>query len=273
MCELMALSFARPVSADFSIRAFAARDQENADGWGLAWYPDRSLVLVKEPLRWSSSEYTRFLESYPRLRARIYIAHVRHGTTGGHPTHADTHPFARELGGREWCFAHNGTLLGCERLPLGRFHPIGRTDSEHVYCHLLDEVSRRPNRLETTPEWKWLHDKLADLNRLGKLNALLTDGRRLFCYHDAAGYKGLNFRPVHLHDRETRHFEDPTMQVDLRGPTAVNRGVAVATCPLTATGWRTFQPGELLVMEEGCVRFSSHRPADDPVFTSGEGSQ
>jgi len=37
MCELMAMCFEAPVSADFSIREFAARGEENADGWGLGW--------------------------------------------------------------------------------------------------------------------------------------------------------------------------------------------------------------------------------------------
>ena len=55
MCELMAMSFAEPIAADFSIREFAHRGEENADGWGLAWYPDRSLAIVKEPVRWGSS--------------------------------------------------------------------------------------------------------------------------------------------------------------------------------------------------------------------------
>ena len=37
MCELMGMSFARPVLASVSIQAFSQRSQENADGWGLAW--------------------------------------------------------------------------------------------------------------------------------------------------------------------------------------------------------------------------------------------
>ena len=37
MCELMAMSFEAPVSADFSLREFAARGEENPDGWGLGW--------------------------------------------------------------------------------------------------------------------------------------------------------------------------------------------------------------------------------------------
>ena len=52
MCELMGLSFERPLAADLSIRAFGTRGEENADGWGLAWYPDRAAAIVKEPIKW-----------------------------------------------------------------------------------------------------------------------------------------------------------------------------------------------------------------------------
>ena len=89
MCELLGLSFARPIPADFSIRPFALRATDNADGWGLAWYPDRSVALLKEPLKWQASQITTFLETYSGLLARIYIAHVRHKTTGGEATHAE----------------------------------------------------------------------------------------------------------------------------------------------------------------------------------------
>ena len=83
MCELLGLSFAKSIPADFSIREFALRSDENADGWGLGWYPDQSVAIVKEPLRWQASAHTGFLETYSNLQAPIYIAHVRHKTTGG----------------------------------------------------------------------------------------------------------------------------------------------------------------------------------------------
>jgi glutamine amidotransferase len=273
MCELMGLSFARPISADFSIHAFAPRSDENADGWGLAWYPDRSLALVKEPVQWETSTYTRFLESYPRLLASIYIAHIRHRTTGGPPTHADTHPFRRELAGRDYCFAHNGTLLGFLELPLGRYHPVGATDSERVFCYLLEEVAQRVGHLDDAGGWDWLHGRLAELNRGGKLNCVLSDGRRLFCYHDAAAYKGLAFRPVRMHDHERRRFEDPVLHVSLDGSAEVNHGFVVATCPLSNSGWHSFQAGELIVLEEGRVAFSSHRRVDDAVFAGRKGDR
>jgi glutamine amidotransferase len=252
----LGLCFAKPIPADFSIREFSLRSEENADGWGLGWYPDQSLAIVKEPVRWQTSPYSGFLETYPNLQASIYIAHVRHKTTGGVATHADTHPFSRELAGRDFCFAHNGTLEGSFwDLPLGRFRPLGHTDSEYLFCHLLDEVARRPHLLDQEGDWRWLGETLAALNRWGKLNCLLSDGRRLFCYHDAAGYKGLHLREVRIRDNEIRRFEDAAVTIDLAGE-AVNHGFVVATRPLSHSGWRSFHQGGLMVFEGGVLRYS-----------------
>jgi predicted glutamine amidotransferase len=267
MCELMGLSFARPISADFSLQAFAGRGVENADGWGLAWYPDRAVAVVKEPARWGQTPYTAFLESYPGLRSSLYLAHVRRRTTGGEPTYSDTHPFARELGGRDYCFAHNGTLRGrIWELPLGRFLPVGHTDSERAFCYLLDVIARRSGPLTTAEDWAWLRAELLRLNELGPMNCLLSDGERLVCYHDQTGYKGLTFREVRLRDGETRRFEDGEWKVDL-SEGAVNRGFVVATNPLSSYGWLRFLPGELMVLQGGYVRFSSHRSLADTLLS------
>src|SRR4051812_11096089 len=142
MCELMGLCAQERISADFSIREFAGRDQQNLDGWGLAWYPDQSASLIKEPVSWQASQFTDFLEKYHAIRSRIYIAHVRHKTVGGEPTHADTHPFIRELGGREYVFAHNGTLKNIPSADrVARFCPVGSTDSERGFCFLLERLA------------------------------------------------------------------------------------------------------------------------------------
>jgi glutamine amidotransferase len=260
MCELMGLSFAQPISADFSIREFALRGEENADGWGLAWYPDASVALIKEPIEWRTSKHTRFLETYPHLLSPIYIAHVRHKTIGGAPTHADTHPFTRELEGRDYTFAHNGSLHGLpEKFPLGRFRPTGATDSEYAFCHILDEAARTTGFLATENGWRWLHGKLLAMNALGNLNCLLSDGRRLFAYHDMAAYKGLCLRQVHIHSDETRRFEDSQVKIDLASEEGkpLNHGYVIATRPLSTSGWQPFAGGQLIVLEAGEVRFSS----------------
>jgi glutamine amidotransferase len=259
MCELMGMCFARPISADFSIREFAIRCEENADGWGLAWYPDQSLAIVKEPVCWTASPYTSFLEKYPRLLSSIYVAHVRDRSVGGEPTHADTHPFARELYGREYCFAHNGTLTDFSaEFHLGRYRPVGATDSEYMFCHLIEELALRQRHLDGDGDWHWLREKLLALNRRGNLTCLLADGLRLFSYRDITEAKGLSFRKVYFASHEVRRSEDSKRQFDLEAET-VNCGYVIATSPLSQDGWHDLLPGELIVLDSGRICFSSGR--------------
>jgi predicted glutamine amidotransferase len=261
MCELMGLSFAKPIAADFSIRKFALRAADNADGWGLAWYPDRSAAIVKEALDWRESAYSKFLESYARLRSPIYVAHVRHRSTGGPPTYADTHPFSRELDGRHFCFAHNGTIRDFGELPLGRFHPIGATDSERLFCHLLSLIAHHGSALDTRDDWLWLHENLQQLNQRGTLNCLLTDGQRLFCYHDQTAWKGLSYRPLRFENDADRRLQDSTVALTLDAD-RYNTGYVIATWPLSESGWKSFVPGELRVLEGGSVLLTTHAPPE-----------
>jgi predicted glutamine amidotransferase len=267
MCELMGMSFAKPIVARVSIQAFSERSGENPDGWGLAWYPDRSLALVKQPVRWTV-QHTQFLEHYPGLLSSIYIAHVRQKTSGSVPTHADTHPFARELNGREYCFAHNGTLTGAFwQKPLGRFRPIGATDSEYLFCLLLAELEQGEGRLESEQQWTWLHDLLLRLNEFGRLNCILADGDRLMVYHDKNGWKNLTYHNVFLHQDSMHHFGDATVAVNLQAE-PVNHGTIVATNPLSVDGWERFLPGELKVLHAGNIAFTCRMALPDRVAAS-----
>jgi predicted glutamine amidotransferase len=286
MCELMGMSFARPVVASVSIQAFSERSKDNPDGWGLAWYPDRSLALVKQPVRWSV-QHTQFLEHYPGLLSSIYVAHVRQRTVGSTPTHADTHPFARELNGREYCFAHNGTLAGdFWQRPLGRFRPVGKTDSEFVFCLLLAELESFANLAEefertnddgcfkharpnAEQQWKWLHQYLLRLNDYGKINCILTDGEWMLVYHDKHGWKNLTYRNVFLHEDSQHHFGDATLAVSLQAA-PVNHGVIVATNPLSVEGWERFLPGEMKVLHEGQIALTSRAGLHEAVSKPGQ---
>jgi glutamine amidotransferase len=256
MCELMGLSFDEPVSAEFSLRDFAFRDAENPDGWGLAWYPDQAVALVKEALTWRHSGYSRFLQNYHGVRARIYLAHVRRRTTGGPPTYADTHPFSRVYRGREFCFAHNGTIEHFGSLTVEQYLPIGATDSERLFCHLLDTMLARDESLTDEAGWHWLWETLLRINRHATLNCLLSDGQRLFAYRDLHGWKGLALRKLRFHEPGQRVFDDGITEMAVAGE-AANHGCVVATRPLSATGWHPLTQGSLVVLEGGMIRFTS----------------
>jgi predicted glutamine amidotransferase len=274
MCELMGMSFAKPVVANVTIQEFSQRSQENADGWGLAWYPDRSLAMVKQPVRWSV-QHTQFLEHYPGLLSSIYVGHMRQRTTGSTPTHADTHPFSRELNGRDYCFAHNGTLAGeFWRRPLARSKPIGGTDSEYLFClvlaelesftHVVDEIAEARHfnshqddgKLATEQCWKWLHQFLIHMNEYGRLNCILSDGERLLAYHDKHAWKNLTYRTVFMRQDSDQTFGDATVAVNLQAQ-PVNHGVIVATNPLSIEGWSRFSPGEMKILYQGNIEFSA----------------
>src|SRR5205085_2616262 len=76
------------------------------------------------------------------IKTLLAIAHVRRRTRGK-VSLANTHPFVRELWGRTFTFAHNGTVKCVRRRPLERFKPIGNTDSEYAFCVMLEALHER----------------------------------------------------------------------------------------------------------------------------------
>ncbi|MEM1689123.1 MAG: class II glutamine amidotransferase [Candidatus Hadarchaeales archaeon] len=262
MCELLGMIFNQPVRPNLSFRGFRLRGEKNRDGWGIAYYPDESVQVIKEPIRAGESLLSEFIKDYPEIRSKIIIAHVR-CTSGSPVTHKNTHPFQRELGGKEFVFAHNGTLHNYRALKIGRFRPVGETDSEHAFCHILasleseiEEGSLDINNW-SKGNFRWLHDKLREINSYGDFNCLMSDGEYLFCYHDMSGYSGLcfvrrkaPFCTVRLRD------EDFEVNLDAEKDPS-QRGFIIASRELTYERWKKFERGELIVFRNGDMVFSS----------------
>lgn len=86
--------------------------------------------MVKEPRPAPKSPIATLIER--GVRSHLIISHVRPASRGGLSI-VNTHPSARRLWGRDWIFAHNGTLRGfienyADKLEW--WHPSGETDSE-----------------------------------------------------------------------------------------------------------------------------------------------
>ena len=82
------------------------------DGWGIAWYDERDVRVVKETSPAAGSPCVRFIQDNPFVSPFV-ISHVRRATRGGIALR-NCQPFVRELGGAWHSFAHNGDLAGID---------------------------------------------------------------------------------------------------------------------------------------------------------------
>lgn len=256
MCELFGMSFNQPVRPSLSFRGFRNRGSFNPDGWGIAYYPDRAAQIIKEPVKAEESGLSSFLKDYDGLESNIFIAHVRISSVGGE-NFSNTHPFQRELFGKEYVFVHNGTLRGYEEFKVNRFKPVGDTDSEYAFCHIMEAIRERGVTRWKKEDLDWLSKLLKKINALGNFNCIFSDGEHLFCYHDRNGYNGLVYvRREAPFDRISLKDEDFT--IDLREDKDTSqKGYIIATHPLTNEGWIRFCMGELVVFKRGEIVYTS----------------
>jgi len=258
MCELLGLTFNMRIDPKISFTGFRLRGEENPDGWGVAFYPDISAQIYKEPIAADKSVLSKFVKEYSEMKSKIFISHVRY-ITQGEKSYRNTHPFMREFTGKNYVFAHNGTVRNYERFIVGNNIPIGETDSEHIFCHLLYNFIERSITMWSFEDFSWLREILASINESGKLNCLFSDGKYLFCYHDINGYKGLSF----VHRKAPFNnikLIDNDWEINLAEVKSSDQiGYIIATKPLTNESWQTFEKGELLIFKDGKIVYSNCR--------------
>lgn len=264
MCELFALSSSRPTDVRFSLEAFARHgglEGPHKDGWGIAYYDEGDVRLIKEPHAAADSACVRFIQDHP-FRANLVVSHVRRATRGT-PALRNCQPFVRELGGRMHVFAHNGDLdpdVLAAVAPPGRFRPVGETDSERAFCALLAMLE--PGWAAGVPPLEWRLAAVARfaaaLRPLGPANYLYTDGDALFVHaHRRHHGDGRPPHPPGLH-LLCRRCVEGTEAAERKGR-AVAVGskqevVLAASVPLTREpGWQVLAEGELVVVRQGRI--------------------
>lgn len=268
MCELLAMSSLEPATLSISLEAFSERGGLRAphkDGWGAAFYSGRDARRLRETGAASGSSGIRFLREQ-EYRSNLVLAHVRQATTGA-VSLENTQPFARELGGRMHVFAHNGDLIGLEAATtahLGRFRPIGDTDSEHAFCLLLARMESIWSAAEPPP----LEARLAIitafaslLRPLGPANFLYADADYLYVHghertQEATGQVGppglyslCRTCPSKREGRPPRPIEGLTLGLT----EARQRVTLVASVPLTREAWEPVEYGEVLAIQGGQI--------------------
>ncbi|MDD2944422.1 class II glutamine amidotransferase [Acinetobacter haemolyticus] len=251
MCQLLGMNCATPTDVTFSFRGFSQRagiTSDHCDGFGIAFFEDKACRLFVDNQSAVESPIAELIRNYP-IKSRNVIAHIRKATQGKINLE-NSHPFSRELWGRQWIFAHNGDLHDFNPTLSGRFTPVGNTDSERAFCYLLDQLVLKFGYHE--PKLDQVFDLLAEVSpkiaEHGTFNFCLSNGQALFTYAITKLHwlvREYPFKPAQLIDLD--------VEVDFSQVTTPEDRVAVITTePLTQNEtWNAFVPGEMILFQDG----------------------
>jgi transglutaminase-like putative cysteine protease/predicted glutamine amidotransferase len=254
------MSFEGELAPSFTLHCLEV-GHELPDGWGLGYYPagEPSAAILKEPAPPQGSMRSQLALAWEQVASSLFVLHIRHATWGA-LSDANTQPFSRTWGRRDWLMAHAGSLD--RKLPdaLGPFEPVGSTDTEQLFCELLNRCHDRDWRsladvdLDTVAGW------LAEWGERGGLALCLTDGRDLLVHADRRG------DPLWLGKLAPPYskiaFGDRDLEIDLTRRGAKSRkGIIACSARLDprdgdaghALAWQQLAPGSLVVIREGAV--------------------
>ncbi|MBD1576151.1 class II glutamine amidotransferase [Vibrio sp. S11_S32] len=253
MCELLGMSANVPTDICFSFTGLIQRGGKtgpHSDGWGITFYEGKGCRNFKDPKPSCHSKIAELVQNYP-IKSCAVISHIRQANRG-EVNLENTHPFTRELWGKNWTFAHNGQLSGYDDLQTGRHRPIGETDSEQSFCWLLKQLEDKypePPHARQMPEvFQFIAACCDELKQLGVFNMLLSDGEfvMMYCTNNLHWItRRAPFGKASLIDEE--------VTIDFQQETTPNDVVSViATQPLTDNErWHKMKPSEYGVFQFG----------------------
>ncbi|MDR9426004.1 MAG: class II glutamine amidotransferase [Marinobacter sp.] len=267
MCELLAMSANTPTDLCFSFTGLTRRGGETGphkDGWGVTFYEGKGVRSFHDAGASANSRIAEMVQTHP-IKSEVAICHIRQANVG-QICLANTHPFIRELWGRYWVFAHNGQLSGF-RAAEGFYEPVGSTDSEALFCDMLNHLRRQCRRDDPVEK---VVELLVRLSRAyaseGVFNLLLSNGDWLFTYCTtkmACITRRAPFRPARLKDADvTVDFESETTPDDIVS--------VIVTEPLTTDEtWDIYQPGEWRLWRKGEVVLSGFAQTHSSTTVQG----
>lgn len=269
MCELLGMSANVPTDICFSFSGLMRRGGHtgpHADGWGIVLYEGKGCRAFHDQNPSARSEVARFIRGYS-IKSQIVLCHIRKANRG-RVVLENTHPFVRELWGRNWSFAHNGQLRHVKKWPLNTFRPVGTTDSEHAFCWMLGQLRERWTDMPALSTLRAAIDELAKtIAKHGVFNMILSDGRALYCFRST--------NLVYLTRRApfgAATLIDEDLSVDFSRVTSGSDVVTiVATRPLTRDErWATIEKGGVVAFRQGEMFIGSGRRRVSSSVGAGE---
>lgn len=253
MCQLLGMNCAAPTDITFSFKGFSQRagiTSDHSDGFGIAFFEDKACRLFVDNQSAVVSPIADLVRNYP-IKSRNVIAHIRKATQGK-ITLENSHPFMRELWGRQWIFAHNGDLHNFHPHLAGRFTPVGSTDSELAFCYLLEQLVLKFGYFEPSLNdiFSLLEEISPKIAEYGTFNFCLSNGQALFSYATTKLHWIVREYPF-----QYARLVDIDVDIDFSKFTTEEDRVAVITTePLTQNEiWTAYQPGEMILFRDGKV--------------------
>jgi transglutaminase-like putative cysteine protease/predicted glutamine amidotransferase len=269
MPNVLAMSFEGELAPSFDLRCLSPQ-RKPPDGWGIGYYPggDLAAEVLKEAAPPPGSIRSELVRAWEHLASSLFVLHIR-TATWGQISAANTQPFRRSWGGRDWLMAHSGSLSHrIEPTVPQRFEPIGSTDTELIFCQLMSMISDKGWRTLGEIDPEVLRSFFAEINEHGSVTSILTDGHDLCVYADrdpAHAVHVWTLQPPH----DSLVFGDEDLLVDLtkRGIKS-RKGVIICSNPLqpernAKVDWKQLPPGTLLRIRQGAVTAEAkpHVPA------------
>lgn len=259
MPNLLAMSFEGELAPSFDLKCLAP-GKPLPDGWGVGYFPggEQAASVLKEHAPSPGSIRSELVKAWEHLASSVLVLHIRHATWGT-ISDANTQPYIRSWGGRDWLFCHSGTLTHRFAQRTGAvFEPVGSTDSELIFCELMDRIAARGCRTLGEVEPEVLHSWFEEFNQFGTLSVVFTDGHDLVVYKDQNLQTGMVYCTL-LPPHEQWIFGDNDLEVNLikRGIKA-RKGVVFSSAPLFAASspsmqWKSFTPGQMIVVRQGAL--------------------
>jgi len=250
MTNFFALSFDNAASP--SLRLKVEQDPDSQANWGVVWYSgDDGLATKVKSSGNGDEEMNRMLADWNRFRSASFFA-----MSGERQHGKNSPPYLRSYGGRQFVFIFSGALKGDVQtlLPLGgdpSFEPLGSAASEHVFCWLLHKLFENQSRKLSGVSTRDLHRWLGEINALGELNCVISDGLNQVAYRDRegrGGLYGLRRIPPHTHT----HLENDALTMDLGDAMDASRSVYLfSTEPLSPEDWQAVPAGAMLCNARG----------------------
>lgn len=227
MCEIFGACTGKSCFYNEYLKEFYSHSKEHPHGWGLACINSGEVMLEKEPVQASRSNYLKERLSVP-VEAGAVLAHIRYATIGN-VEYKNCHPFCRKDNrGRNWTMVHNGTIFEYKPLEEMIHRQHGDTDSERILMYLVESVSQeetsRPGGLRETERFRLVESLISDMAKGNKLNFILFDGEYMY---------------VHTNYKDSLYYLQKEEEI------------LVATSPLGREKWEKVPMMTLLVYKEG----------------------